>query len=267
VDDVALYDNPAALAKVRQVVGHDARIHIISHCLGALSIAMSLFGRTISGIRSVIVNGVALTPKVSLMARAKLAAGPFLAENVLGIEYLNPNWSRERGLSPGKLLAKGVTFFHRECDVPACHMTSFMWGYGAPVLYRHENLLDVTHRRTGDLFGGSGTNYYRHVRKMVASGNRAVKYAPQDVRYRHLPDDYLQDAAAIETPVLLVAGQENALFLDSNVLCHEQLERAAPGRHSLALIPDYGHADVMIGKNAHIDIFPRFVAFLRQHAS
>jgi cholesterol oxidase len=267
VDDVALYDNPAALDRVRQVVGPDARIHIISHCLGALSIAMSLFGRTISGIRSVIVNGVALTPKVGTIARAKLAVGPFLAESVLGVEYLNPNAGRQRGISPGKLLAKGVTFFHRECDVPACHMTSFMWGYGAPVLFRHENLLDVTHRRTGDLFGGSGVNYYRHIRKMVASGNRAVKYAPQDVRYRHLPDDYLKDAAAIQTPMLLVAGQENALFLDSNVLCYQQLERVAPGRHSLALIPDYGHADVMIGKNAATDIFPRFLSFLRQHAN
>ncbi len=266
VDDVALYDNPAALARLRKVVGPDARIHIISHCLGALSVAMSLFGRTISGIASAIVNGVALTPKVGLAARAKLAVGPFLAESVLGVEYLNPGWSRQAGLSPGKLLAKGVSFFHRECDVPACHMTSFMWGYGHPVLFRHENLHDVTHRRTGDLFGGSGVHYYRHIRKMVASNNTAVKYAPKDVRYRHLPDNYLQDAASMETPLLLVAGQDNALFMDSNVLCHQRLEALVPGRHALTVIPGYGHADVMIGKNAAQDVFPRFIAFLRQHA-
>lgn len=267
VDDVALYDNPAALAALRKAVGPDARIHIISHCLGALSIAMSLFARTIEGIASVIVNGVALTPKVGLPARAKLALGPFLAESVLGVEYLNPGWSRQAGISPGKLLAKAVSFFHRECDVPACHMTSFMWGYGHPVLFRHENLHDVTHRRTGDLFGGSGVHYYRHIRKMVASNNTAVKYAPKDVRYRHLPDNYLQDAATMETPMLLVAGQENALFLDSNVLCHQRLEALVPGRHALSVIPGYGHADVMMGKHAAQDVFPRFIAFLRQHAS
>lgn len=266
VDDVALYDNPAALDVVRRAVGPDARIHIISHCLGALSVAMSLFGKAIQGVRSVIVNGVALTPKVGTLARAKLAVGPFLAESVLGVDYLNPEWGHQAGISPGKLLAKGVSFLHRECDVPECHMTSFMWGFGYPVLFRHENLHEITHLRTGDLFGGSGVHYYRHVRKMVAAGNTAVKFAPKDVRYRHLPENYLEDAASITTPMLLVAGQENALFLDSNVLCHERLEQLAPGRHELAVIPGYGHADVMIGKNAAIDVFPRFVAFLRKNA-
>jgi cholesterol oxidase len=51
------------------------------------------------------------------------------------------------------------------------------------------------------------------------------------------------------------------------VPCHQQIERVARGRHSLALIPDYGHADVMIGKNAGTDIFPRFLSFLQQHAN
>jgi cholesterol oxidase len=266
VDDVALYDNPAALDVVRRAVGPQARIHIISHCLGALSVAMSLFGKTIQGVRSVIVNGVALTPKVGTFAQAKLAVGPFLAESVLGVDYLNPEWSQQAGISPGKLLAKGVSFMHRECDVPECHMTSFMWGYGYPVLFRHENLDEITHRRTGDLFGGSGVHYYRHIRKMVSANNTAVKFDPKDVRYRHLPDNYLQHAADITTPMLLVAGQENALFLDSNVLCHERLEQVAPGRHQLAVIPGYGHADVIIGKNAAQDVFPRFVAFLKQNA-
>ena len=89
-------------------------------------------------------------------------------------------------------------------------MTSFMWGYGFPVLFKHENLHDVTHRRTGDLFGGSGLHYYRHVLKMVQANNTAVKYDPQDARYRSLPDNYLQHAREIRTPLLLVAGQENA---------------------------------------------------------
>lgn len=266
VDDVALYDNPAALAVVRQAVGPEARIHIISHCLGALSVAMSLFGKTIEGVSSVIANGVALTPKVNLPARLKLHVGPFLAESVLGVEYLNPNWSRQAGISPGKLLAKGVSLFHRECDVPECHMTSFMWGFGNPVLFRHENLHDITHRRTGDLFGGSGVHYYRHVLKMLKAGNTAVKYDPNDIRFRRLPDNYFEHAAEIETPMLLVAGQENALFFDANVLCHQRLEALAPGRHELAVIPGYGHADVIIGKQAARDVFPRFIEFLRRHA-
>jgi cholesterol oxidase len=263
VDDVALYDNPAAIAKMRQVLGPEVRIHIISHCLGALSVAMSLFAGTISGVQSVIANGVALTPRVGKAALAMLTLGPFFADYIAGFEYLNPNWSLEPAPPLGKLLAKAVSLLHHECDVPACHMTSFMWGYGQPVLFRHANLNEVTHRRTGDLFGGSGLQYHRHIRKMVKSDCTAVKYAPGDVRYRHLPDNYLQNAAQVTTPMLLVAGQENGVFLDSNVLCHQRLEKITPGRHSLAVIPGYGHADVIMGKEAARDVFPRFLQFLK----
>ncbi|MBU3696035.1 alpha/beta fold hydrolase [Dechloromonas sp.] len=266
VDDLALYDNPAALATIRKAVGDSARIHIISHCLGALSIAMSLFGKTIEGIASVIANGVALTPKVNMPAYVKLHLGPFLAESVLGIEYMNPAWSHQAGLSAGKVLAKAVSLFHRECNVPECHMTSFMWGYGNPVLFKHENLHDITHLRTGDLFGGSGVNYYRHILKMLKSDNTAVKFKPDESRYRNLPDNYFQNAAEITTPILLVTGQDNALFGDSNVLCYQRLSTLKPAQHELALIPGYGHADVIIGKNAARDVFPRFIEFLRKNA-
>ncbi len=146
-------------------------------------------------------------------------------------------------------------------------MTSFMWGFGFPVLFRHENLHDITHRRTGDLFGGCSVHYYRHVLKMVTANNTAVKFSPDEPRYAALPNDYFEYAKDIETPVLLVAGQENRLFTDSNIVCHQRLEKIVPGRHSLFVVPKYGHADVVIGKNAHQDIFPRFLQFLDHHKS
>ncbi|ANE57264.1 alpha/beta fold hydrolase [Methylomonas sp. DH-1] len=265
VDDLALYDMPAAISTVRQAVGPDARIHVISHCFGALAFSMSLFGKAVTGIRSLIANGVSLTPCVPPPAKIKLYLGPLAADYILGVDYLNPHWRRDPGFGAGKLLAMAISAFHHECDSPECHMLSFMWGWGFPVLYKHENLHDVTHRRCGDLFGGSAVNYYRHVLKMVNAGNTAVKYLPNEPRYRSLPDNYLADAADIQTPCLLVAGQDNALFRDSNIVCHQRLEKIAPGRHELAVIPDYGHADVIMGKNAAQDVFPRFVEFLNKH--
>src|SRR5689334_21797966 len=55
LDDIALFDFPPALAKIREVAG-DRRIHVISHCLGALSFMMSLFGKAVDGVSSVIAN-------------------------------------------------------------------------------------------------------------------------------------------------------------------------------------------------------------------
>jgi cholesterol oxidase len=264
-DDIALFDHPAALAELRRHIG-SKRIHIVAHCIGAMTIAMGLFGKTIEGIRSVILNSVALTPNVSAWARMKLAVGPWACENLLGIDYLNPSRWREPGWSPGKLLALTSQLVHKECDSPECHMLSFMWGSGHPSVYNHANMAAETHERLGDLFGGTGLHYYRHVLKMVKNSNTAIKYDSTDQRYAKLSDDYFQHAADLTTPILLTSGQDNRVFVDSNIICHQRLEKISPGRHQLRVFPGYGHQDVFMGKNAHEDIFPALVSFLREHS-
>jgi cholesterol oxidase len=266
MDDIALYDFPPAFARIREICGNNVRIHVICHCLGSVSFMMSLFGKAVDGITSVISNSVALTPRVKPWSRLKLTLGPFFVENFTSIPYLNPYWRREPGLGLGKLLGWFVSLYHRECDVPECHMLSFMWGTGFPAVYRHENLLDITHRRGGDLYGGVSLHYYRHVRKMVASDNTAVKYEPRDAKYRSLPDNYLTHARDITTPILFITGQQNNIFLDSNIICYQRLEKVAPGRHELEVFANYGHQDVFMGKNNHIDVFPRLLDFLKRHS-
>lgn len=265
MDDVALYDYPAALETLRGVVP-ERRLHVISHCLGAVSFTMSLFGGAVSGIDSVIANSAALTPRVPLWSRVKLTVAPDLVERVLGFAYLDPQWHTEPRFSRGWLFSKGVSLAHPECDVPACHMLSLMWGTGWPALYSHDKLHEITHRRGGDLYGATGLHYYRHVAKMVNAG-RAVKFDPDDGQYDALPDDYLADAAGVTTPVLLTTGGKNRVFADSNEVCHERLEAVAPGRHQLAVFPGYGHQDVFMGEHASLDVFPTMVDFLKQHAA
>src|SRR5699024_3881290 len=131
---IALFDHPTALATVRKAIGENRRVHVICHCLGSVSFMMSLFGKAVKGIRSVIANSVSLTPRVPHWSKAKIAVGPALCEYLLSVEYLNPYWRREPGWSMGKLLGKMISAFHRECDSPECHMLSFMWGTGFPAL-------------------------------------------------------------------------------------------------------------------------------------
>lgn len=262
MDDVALFDFPPAIAAMRREIG-DRPIHVICHCLGAVAFTCALFGGAVTGISSVIANSVALTPRVPAWSRVKLTVAPFLVETVLGLPYLNPAWSADPGLSRGKLFARVVSAAHRECDVPACHMLSLMWGTGWPALYDHDNLAEVTHRRGGDLYGATSMHYYRHVRAMVRAG-RAVKMNPGDPSYDRLPDDYLTGAAAVETPMLLVTGDRNRVFADSNVVCHAELERRAPGRHELRILPGYGHQDPFMGAHVARDVFPHFLEFLRR---
>jgi lysosomal acid lipase/cholesteryl ester hydrolase len=265
LDDCALFDHPAAIEAVRKVIGRDAAIHVIGHCLGAMSFAMSLFGRTVTGIRSSILNSVALTPRVPTWSRVKGTIFPFIIERILHQPYVSPRWSEDPRLTMGKALSWMVSLVHRECDVPACHMLSLMWGTGWPALYFHENLAEETHRRGGDLYGAVGLNYHKHVLKMLSHGNRTVKMRPADPRYAALPDDYLANAPSVQTPVLFMTGETNRVFTDSNIHCHRALEAIVSGRHELAIFPRYGHQDVFMGARASEDIFPRLLAFLDRH--
>jgi len=266
MDDIALFDYPAALKVIRDEVGPDKRIHVICHCLGSVSFMMSLFGKAVDGISSVIANSVSLTPRVPAWSKVKLSMGPFICDYLAGIEYINPYWRRQPGLSVGKALAWMVSLFHRECNVPECHMLSFMWGSGFPALYSHENLHDVTHRRGGDLYGGVSINYYRHVNKMIKANNTAVKFKPDNPKYNVLPNNYFEYAKEIQTPVLLMTGENNNVFTDSNIVCHKRLEELVPGRHELHVFPRYGHQDVFMGKSCDVDIFPRLLTFIKKHS-
>lgn len=263
MDDVALFDFPPALAAMRAEIG-DRPIHVIAHCLGANSFTMALFAKVVDGVSSVVANSVALTPRVPAWSRVKLSVAPAMVEYVLGFPYLNPAWSDDPGLTRGEIFSRLVSRFHRECDVPACHMLSLMWGTGWPALYSHENLAEVTHRRGGDLYGATSMNYYRHVARMVKAG-RAVKYDSTEPRHARLPDDYFAHAPEIETPVLFMTGERNRVFVDSNIVCFNRLEEIAPGRHELYVVPGYGHQDPFMGEHVARDVFPRMLEFLEKH--
>jgi cholesterol oxidase len=245
----------------------DRNLHVIAHCLGSVTLMMSLYGKAISGLASVIVNSVALTPRVPKWSKLKLTMAPFMVEHVLGFPHLNPRWCQDPTMTRGKLFSKGVSFFHRECDVPECHMLSLMWGTGWPALYSHENLADVTHRRGGDLYGATSMHYYRCVNKMVGAGSRPLKYDMDDPALASLPDDYFLYARDIKTPVLLTTGDNNHVFTDSNIVCHERLQALGATNTELVVYPNYGHQDVFMGEHVARDCFPAMLDFISRHSA
>jgi len=265
LDDAALYDHPDAIEAVRKVVGTGKRIHVIAHCVGSLSFVMALAAGTVKGITSCISNSIALTPHIPLWSRFKITVFPFILERILDIRYVSPGWSNEPRLTRGKLLSKLISLFHHECDEPACHMLSLMWGTGWPALFEHENLEPVTHRRLADLFGATGLNYHRHVAKMVRSDHHAVKMYNDDPRYNVLPDDYFEAGLDIETPIHFITGDKNRVFADSNIHCYQQLAARGATQHSLQVFENYGHQDMFMGKHCDRDIFPSLLAFINGH--
>jgi cholesterol oxidase len=265
LDDIAAFDHPAAITELRRHVG-GRRVHVVAHCIGSLTFQMSLFGGVVDGIASMVANSVGLTPRVPAWSRLKLAAAPVVLEYGLGLSYLDPRFRAAPPLTRRWLLARAVSLAHRTCDVPACHMLSFMWGSGSAAMYEHVNLAPQTHEheRLADLNSAVDVTYFRHIGKIVRAG-RAVKFDPDDPAHRMLPDDYLVNAASVETPVLFLAGDRNRVFADSNIVCHRLLNERVPGRHELDVLDGYGHVDPLIGRNAHMDVFPRIADFLKRN--
>jgi pimeloyl-ACP methyl ester carboxylesterase len=267
LDEIALYDHPAAVARLRREVGPGPRLHVICHCVGSITFMMSLFAGLIEGVSSVVSNSVSLTPCVPRWSAVKLTLAPFFMNWILRFPNLNPRWGYlpGPGIPQGKPLSKIIDLLHPECDVPACHMISFMWGAGRPAAFQHENLTPITHRRLGDLFGAININYYLHIREM-ARLHRAVKMHPDDPRWDRLPDDYLARAAEVTTPILFITGDHNKVFMDSNVLTYETLRKLQPeDRNALRILPGYGHQDPFMGKNNHVDVFPHLVEWIEAH--
>ncbi|GLX94098.1 alpha/beta hydrolase [Herbidospora sp. NBRC 101105] len=263
LDDIALFDHPAGLAELRRHIGPHKRIHVIAQCLGSVSFMMSLAAGLVDGIASVTSNSVALVTHVPTWSKLKLAFGPGFFDYVAGVPFLDPRFGDAPVMTRGWMISRMVSLFHRECDVRSCHMISFMWGAGNPGLWSHENLAEETHQRVADLFGANGVHYYRHMRKMVRAGH-AVRH---DDRFRDLPADYLEAASDIDVPVLFLTGDRNHVFTDSNVVCHEIMSRHNPGLHELRILPGYGHVDPIIGKNAHVDVFPHILDFITRSGS
>lgn len=264
LDDVAVYDIPAAIKKLREHLPPGARLHIIAHCVGAISTMLSLSLQTIEGLESCVINSVGLTPRVSTWSRLKLRFAPFLVEHILRYPYVSPRMPQFPGLARGKWLVPILALFHRECREPACHFLSFMWGTGRPAAYEHHNLSSLTHSRLADLFGGTSMNFYRHISLMVSRGE-ACPYKEGLLGFPSLPASYLEAFSARPQPrLLLISGAANHIFPGANRHLYEELKRRQPQLDvHYWEIPGYGHQDVFMGQHAARDVFPRLVAFFK----
>jgi triacylglycerol lipase/cholesterol oxidase len=265
VDDVAIHDIPAALAVIREKLGAEVKIHVIAHCVGSLGLFASVAAGFSKNLASIISNSVSLTPRVPWLARLKLLLAPGLIEYVLRYPYISPQIPYMPGPGFGKWLFWMERLIRRECREPACHMVSFMWGWGFPAAYVHANLSPVTHRRLKDLFGGTAVHYFRHISRMVKAGE-SLPYRREGA-YRELPESYLGNLKQIELPpTLFVSGARNLIFPGSNRESYERVKALRPEAPVEYLeLPNYGHQDVFMGKNCDREVFPALLAFLQKN--
>ncbi|HEX4587788.1 MAG TPA: hypothetical protein VH185_07460 [Mycobacterium sp.] len=254
LDDAAVLDMPKAVQAVRDLADADS-IKAIIHCQGSCAFMMAITAGLIENVSLVISNSSALHPVMPWQARLKLPiAVAFLnREKISGI---NPQWGLYAPRRLPKVLSLYVEATHDECDNPVCKQCSFMYGYGFPTLWRHQNLNDATHDWIMGEFGQVPMSYYGQIAdssvagELVSMGNYPQK----------LPPLFTAAPPKTDARFVFMTGDKNQTFLPIGMSrTFEYFERHQPGRHTFQKFADYGHLDVFLGEHSHRDVFPFIV--------
>ncbi|MFE2298821.1 alpha/beta hydrolase [Streptomyces sp. NPDC059445] len=257
-DDVALHDIPDAVARIRERIG-DRPLFVVAHCIGSLALSLSMTAGLVPGLAGVVSQGVFLTPKLAGRTSLRMTlAGELLKSRIdhIPVDFRRVGL-RSRYTPLFALASRGAA-----CPDPTCQILhNSAWGSGAS-LFLHENLSEATHDRLAELLGPAPLWILPHLRR-IELARSVVRWHDTDHRYRALPPNALDAAARIDTPVLLLAGSENGLWLDSQRLCQEVLAHRQPQLDvSYTEIPGYGHLDTFLGRGAALDVFGHILEFL-----
>lgn len=259
-DDVALYDIPEAVAHIRTRIG-DRPLFVVAHCIGSLTLSLSMTAGLVPGLAGVVSQGVFLTPKLAGRTSLRMTlAGELLKSRIDHI----PVDFRKVGLRSKYTPLFALASRRATCPDPTCQILhNSAWGTGAS-LFVHEHLTDTTHNRLADLLGPAPLWILPHLRR-IELARTVVRWHDTDHRYRALPQNALDAAARIDTPVLLLAGSENGLWLDSQRLCRDVLAHRQPQLDvTYTEIPGYGHLDTFLGRGAALDVFGHILDFLEE---
>ncbi len=250
LDDAAVLDMPSAVWELRKRTGVD-KVKALIHCQGSCAFMMAITAGLLPDVKLVISNSVALHPIMPWQARLKLpVAVAFL--NYEKIRGINPQWGIYAPRVLPKILTAVINATHHECDNAVCKQTSFMYGYGHPTLWRHENLNDATHEWIKGEFGQVPMSYYGQIADSSAAGELV-----STGKYSELPPLFTAEAPQTDARFVFMTGDRNQTFLPSGMgRTFEFFERHAPGKHTFQKFADYGHLDVFIGADANRDVSP-----------
>jgi pimeloyl-ACP methyl ester carboxylesterase len=257
LDQAAVHDHPAAVRKVVEQTGAD-EVKAVIHCQGSTSFMMSAVAGLVPEVKTVIANAVTLHPVIPRLSRFKIKRLlPLVAKLT---PFMNPQWALEAPTKTAKALALMIRITHHECDNPVCKAASFTYGTGFPTLWRHENLNPETHEWVKQEFAHVPMTFFLQMRKCVDAGRLvSVEGLPE------LPADFAAQPPQTDARFVFFAGRKNVCFLpESQERTFRWFEEQRPGSHRLVELPQYGHLDVFMGKNAARDVFPRMLEALER---
>jgi pimeloyl-ACP methyl ester carboxylesterase len=255
LDEAAVYDHPEAVRTVVRETGSDT-VKAVIHCQGSTSFMMSAVAGLVPQVKTIVSNAVSLHPVVPEVTKFKIR----LSVPVLRLltPYLDPQWGLYAPTLTAKAINAMVRLTHHECHNPVCKMVSFTYGTGFPALWSHQNLNDQTHEWIKQEFAKVPLTFFTQMVRCINEGHLIAVSG-----LKELPRDFVAQPPQTDARFAFLAGRNNLCFLpQSQVRTFEFFEAQRKNYHSLHVLPNYGHLDVFIGKDAARDNFALILAEL-----
>ncbi len=229
IDELIHYDVPAALRAIRRRAEVE-RVHVIGHSLGG----MSLLGY-------LVVDGSGVDRVVTLGASARLDLPWALGQTLRVLSHISVIPLAALGERAGFLATWIPHGFWRWCCNP--------------------NNMPVTPFRRF-LTCGSGDIAVKKMLhlKTICEQGRLVS-ADGDF-------DYSARLAVLTNPILVVGGTADTMVAPKHIRFTEELLKSSPSKllwcgRDYGCAHDYGHLDLVLGKNARTEVFAKIHDFLR----
>ncbi len=230
VSDHYRYDAPAAIRCVRELTGAP-RVHWVGHSMGGM-----------------IAYAFLQTPLAEQIARCVILSSPSTFDQMRPVHHFAP-LLRWLPILPVRTLSQSV----------------------AP-LFERSRLLQTLGGAVG-LAPGVATVFAANCQEQTPSS--LIADFARFVRDGHYVDDHGRDLVdgmrEIRTPTLFMVGEKDALAMGGSVRTAYEAFGSAEKKYvtlgrSQGHQSDYGHMAVLIGRNAHEEVFPEIVKWLERDA-
>ncbi|KAM0285125.1 hypothetical protein ACHAQH_001553 [Verticillium albo-atrum] len=241
------------------------KIYAIAHCMGSVAFSTGLLDGTIPSdwILGITASQVFMNPLWSTLNSAKALAGPVSLDKaykmVLG-NWFSCSTAKDDSFFQ-RMLNEVLRFYPEEraeiCNNASCHRCTLVFGR----CWNHRNLNEATHRQIDRFFGGVNMTQLHLLMKQGLDGH-VMTNGP--LFQRLTTERNIRRLRGI--PFLLFVGRDNA------VLTPEATERTyetlcdvfgSTGgntnggiQYRRRVVPDYGHLDCWMGRNAWKDVYP-----------
>ena len=234
------------------------KTYIIAHCAGSIALSMGLLDGTVntSSIAGITASQVFMHPTFATVNHIK-ASLPIPLPNVYSL-MARSKWFDCVSTPTDTFVQLGLNQLLRLypppsksdiCKSVVCHRSSLVFG----MLWKHENLSPETHRELERFVGGTSMRSLKHLMSMGTKGKVLTSQGDDNL----VTDENLERLRGI--PIYLFSGTDNSVYDPVTTMTSYSYlrDRFGVDNYSRDVIPDYGHLDCWMGKEAYKDVFPK----------